>query len=258
VSQKLREAAELFANLSRDAGRELTYDDAGVAWADQYVEAVRPVETEDQLRVQTALVGAFLGEALLAQHGGAWSEDEGEWSVVLEDGRRIHPFRATMAQLTGDAAESIHALFRFVANSAEGADGDVADAGITEPDATPIREAARRFADAIHGNGGPEEYGDEMMQFVHGFVEGTRPVEPGLMDQYATLIGAVLGESIIATHGGEWTPGDEGWSVRHDTHRVLPFDAARRHLEEGPEASVLIRFRQVAEERKNEAGQDEG
>ena len=81
MGEKLRQAAELFVRLSKDAGRELEYDAAGVAWADQYADAVRPVESEDQLRVQTALVGSFLGEALIAAHGGGWVEEEGEWRV---------------------------------------------------------------------------------------------------------------------------------------------------------------------------------
>ena len=32
MSARLRQAAELFRTLSRDAGRELEYDRAGVAW----------------------------------------------------------------------------------------------------------------------------------------------------------------------------------------------------------------------------------
>jgi len=246
VSEKLREAAELFAKLSRDAGRELTYDEAGVAWAEQYVEAVRPVESEDQLRVHTALVGAFLGEALLARHGGAWVEDEGEWAVDLADGSRVHPFRATMAQLRegSEAGESILTLFR-AAGGGEAAESGSADAA-PSLSIDPVREAARRFAAVIEGNGGPAEYGDEMIAFVDQFVEGTRPVDPDLLDQYTTLIGAVLGESIVATYGGAWVPTREGWAVRWDERsQVLPFDRARKHLVEGPDESVLALFRSI-------------
>ncbi|HET7461923.1 MAG TPA: hypothetical protein VFJ82_11775 [Longimicrobium sp.] len=250
MSEKLREAAELFANLSRDAGRELTYDDAGVAWADQYVEAVRPVESEDQLRVHTALVGAFLGEALLARHGGAWVDDEGEWAVELADGTRLHPFRAAMAQLRegSEGGESILTVFRS-------AEGDAGQGGTAESEDSaaapslsldPVREAARRFAAVIAGNGGPSEYGDEMIAFVDQFIEGTRPVDPELLDQYSTLIGAVLGESIVATYGGAWVPTTEGWAVRWDERsQVLPFDRARKHLLEGPDESVLALFRAI-------------
>jgi hypothetical protein len=249
--EKLREAAELFATLSRNAGRELGYDEEGVAWADQYVEAVRPVETEDQLRVQTALVGAFLGEALLARHGGAWEEDDGEWSVVLEDGRRVHPFRATMAQLREEGAESILALYRFVGASSADADEEGDDAGgepaaAPEPDVEPIHEAARRFAEVIQANGGPAEYGGEMMSFVDQFVDATRPIAPEMLDSYATLVGAVLGESVVQTYGGAWAATESGWAVRFEGGEILPFEAARRHLVEGPAESVLACFRALA------------
>lgn len=243
MSEKLREAAALFAQLSRDAGRELTWDEAGVAWAEQYVEAVRPVESEDQLRVHTALVGAFLGEALLAQHGGAWVDDEGEWAVDLADGSRVHPFRVTMAQLRegSEAGESILTVFRAAAG-ASAASADAAPALSIEP----VREAAQRFAAVIEGNGGPADYGDEMIAFVDQFVEGTRPVDPELLDQYTTLIGAVLGESIVAAYGGAWTPTSEGWAVRwNERSQVLPFDRARKHLLEGPDESVLALFRSI-------------
>lgn len=242
MSEKLREAAALFAKLSRDAGRELTYDQAGVEWASQYVEAVRPVETEDQLRVHTALVGAYLGEALLAQHGGAWVEDEGEWAVELPDGTRLHPFRATMEHLREGSGSSILGLFR----SAGGDGGQETASPPSEPDPTPVHEAARRFSEVIAANGGPAEYGDEMIAFVDQFVEGTRPVEPDLLDQYTTLIGAVLGESIIASFGGAWAATAEGWAVRFDERsQVLPFERARKHLQDGADESVLTLFRSI-------------
>jgi hypothetical protein len=242
VAEKLREAAALFAKLSRDAGRELTYDQAGVDWASQYVEAVRPVETEDQLRVHTALVGAYLGEALLAQHGGAWVDDEGEWAVELADGTRLHPFRATMAHLQEGSGRSISALFRSVSGDEAGETEDPS----AEPDVAPVREAAQRFAEVIAANAGPAEYGDEMIVFVDQFVEGTRPVDPELLDQYVTLIGAVLGESIIATFGGAWVATEEGWAVRFDERsQVLPFERARKHLNDGADESVLTLFRSI-------------
>jgi hypothetical protein len=245
---KLRQAAELFAKLSADAGRELTYDDAGVAWADQYVEAVRPVETDDQLRVHTALVGGFLGEALLAQHGGAWVDDEGEWAVELGDGTRLHPFRATMAHLKEGSGASILAVFRSAGGSAGDASEGGGNGGSTSPEAdvTPVREAAQRFAAVIAANGGPADYGDGMVAFVDEFVEGTRPVSDELLEQYTTLIGAVLGESIVAAYGGVWTATDEGWAVQFDANsRVLPFDRARRHLRDGADESVLALFRSI-------------
>jgi hypothetical protein len=249
VSDKLRQAAELFVRLSRDAGRELAYDAGGVAWADQYADAVRPVESEDQLRVQTALLGSFLGEALIAAHGGAWVEEEGEWRVELGDGRRAFPFRVAMAQLR-DGEESILAFFRSFQADGEGdrEQGTGDSQPTTSAEDSPVtpaslRETADRLAAVVRANGGPEEYGEQMVAFVDGFVENAGPVGDDLVDSYTALIGAVLGESLIAVHGGGWAQVDGAWSVRVGEEDVFPFAAARRQLQGEGGESILEVFR---------------
>lgn len=244
MAEKLRQAAELFVRLSKDAGRELEYDAAGVAWADQYADAVRPVESEDQLRVQTALVGSFVGEALIAAHGGAWVEEEGEWRLELGDGRRAFPFRVAMAQLR-EGEESILALFRSLQPEGEG-DGDGEPLALAE-DAplTPasLRETADRLAAVVRANDGPGDYGEQMVAFVDGFVENAGPVGEELIDSYTALVGAVLGESLIAIHGGGWRQVDGAWSVCVGEEDVFPFAAAGRQLRGEGGASILEVFR---------------
>jgi hypothetical protein len=249
VSDKLRQAAELFVRLSRDAGRELAYDASGVEWADQYADAVRPVESEDQLRVQTALVGSYLGETLIAVHGGAWVEEEGEWLVELADGRRAWPFRKAMEQLK-DGEASILALFRSFGSEGDG--GQVTGDSQQEPESeepvvTPesLRETADRLASVVAANGGPAEYGEPMVAFVHEFVENARPVGDDLLDQYTALVGAVLGESLIAAHGAAWSDATGAWSIRVGGEDVYPFAAARRQLQGGGEESILATFRKA-------------
>ena len=245
MSDKLRQAAELFARLSKDAGRELRYDEAGVDWADQYAAAVRPVESDDQLRVQTALVGAFLGEALIAAYGGAWREDEDEWGVDLADGRRAYPFRAAMAQLR-DGEESILELFRSFGNAGEQGTGDSPpEAEAAEPVVTPesLRETADRLASVVAMNGGPTEYGEALVAFVDEFVENARPVDGELVDSYAAMVGAVLGESLIAAHGGAWSDASGAWAVRVGGRELYPFAVARRQLDGAEGESILAAFR---------------
>jgi hypothetical protein len=251
VSAKLRQAAELFVRLSHDAGRELGYDASGVEWADQYADAVRPVESEDQLRVQTALVGSYLGETLLAVHGGAWVEEDGEWRVELADGRRAFPFRRAMEQLK-DGEASILALFRALGDGRE-ADAGTDDAAAEDeaPVITPesLRETAEKLAAVVAANGGPTEYGEAMVVFVDAFVENARPVGDELLDQYTALVGAVLGESLIAAHGGGWSDASGAWSVRVGAEAVYPFAAARRQLQGDADASILAVFRAAGTER---------
>ena len=249
MSGKLRQAAELFVRLSKDAGRELAYDASGVEWADQYADAVRPVESDDQLRVQTALVGSYLGETLIAVHGGAWVEEEGEWLVELADGRRAYPFRRAMEQLR-DGEGSILALFRSLQTEGDRGQG-TGDGGQPPEDESPavtpasLRETADRLASVVAANGGPTAYGEAMVAFVHEFVENARPVGDDLLDQYTALVGAVLGESLIAEHGGTWSDAAGAWSVRLGAQEVYPFAAARRQLQGETEDSILAVFRKA-------------
>ena len=246
MSGKLRQAAELFARLSKDAGRELGYDEAGVEWADQYASAVRPVESDEQLRVQTALVGAFLGEALIAAYGGAWREDDDEWGVDLADGRRAFPFRAAMAQLR-EGEGSILELFRSFGaeGDREQATGDSQPGPAAEPVVTPasLRETADRLASVVAMNGGPTEYGEALVAFVDEFVENARPVDAELVDSYAAMVGAVLGESLIAAHGGAWSDAGGAWAVRVGGRELYPFAVARRQLDGAEGESILAAFR---------------
>jgi hypothetical protein len=254
VSEKLRQAAELFVRLSRDAGRELAYDASGVEWADQYAEAVRPVESDDQLRVQTALLGSYLGETLLAVHGGAWLEEEGEWRVELADGRRAYPFRQAMEQLK-DGEGSILALFRSLATDGDDGQG-TGDVAQQPEEPTPVvtpaslRETADKLASVVAANGGPTEYGEAMVAFVHEFVENARPVGDDLLDQYTALVGALLGESLLAVHGGSWSDASGAWSVRVGADEVYPFAAARRQLQGEGGKSILTAFRDAGTPRE--------
>lgn len=242
---RLREAARLFVKLAKDAGRELELDESGVEWAEQYVAAVRPVESPDQLRVQSALVGSYLGEALIAVYGGEWSDADGEWAVDLGERGRVHPFRVTEAQLRDGSGQSVIEVFRSLGDEGDG--GRETGDGETEDDATePLRRTAESFREVIEANGGPAEYGEALVAFVDEFVVNARPVEADLVEQYTALVGAALGESLVAAYGGAWQHTGDAWIVRLPDHTaVWPFAAARQQLEGGPDDSILALFRQA-------------
>jgi hypothetical protein len=245
-AERLRETAELFVKLAMDAGQALEFDDAGIRWAAWYVDGIRPVEREDQRRVQAALVGSFVGEALIATRGGEWVNDDGEWSLRLADGTRVHPFRQALKHITDGEDESILSLL------AETGDETADDAPAADP-AAALKETAEKFRAVIQNNGGPSEYGEAMVAFVDDFVENARGTMTEMADQYTALIGAVLGESLVAAYGGEWRDTGNAWVVRMpDDTAVWPFAAARKQLEGGAEDSILALFRQAAPGRARE------
>jgi len=241
-AERLRETAELFVKLARDAGQALEFDDAGIRWAAWYVDGIRPVEREDQRRVQAALVGSFVGEALIATRGGEWVNDEGEWSLRLGDGTRLYPFRQALTHITDGEDESILSLLAADAGDESSSD----DAPPADP-AAALKETAEKFRAVIENNGGPSDYGEAMVAFVDDFVENARGTMTEMADQYTALIGAVLGESLVAAYGGEWRDTGNAWVVRMpDDTAVWPFAAARKQLEGGAEDSILALFRQAA------------
>ena len=246
---RLRETAELFVKLARDAGQAVELDDAGIRWAAWYVDGIRPVEREDQRRVQAALVGSFVGEALIATRGGEWVNEEGEWSLRMADGRRLHPFRQALKHITDGEDESILSLL-----TPEPGDEDASADGAPAADpAAALKETAEKFRAVIENNGGPSDYGEAMVAFVDDFVENARGTMTEMADQYTALIGAVLGESLVAAYGGEWRDTGNAWVVRMpDDTAVWPFAAARKQLEGGAEDSILALFRQAAPGRARE------
>jgi hypothetical protein len=238
---RLSEAAALFVKLAKDAGRELALDASGVAWADEYVRAVAPLDDENQVRVQSALVGSYFGQCLAAA-GGTWREGAGEWAVEL-GGEMTYPFRLTEALLRGTEEGSLLASFRALTGESE----TPAVAAEPAPSVDAVRRVAGQMRDAAAANGGPAEYGEALVAFVDRFVETTRPVDAELMESYVALVGGALGESLVAAYGGEWKHTGDAWVVDLGPRgAVHPFGAARRQLEGEGGESILAVFRAAA------------
>ena len=54
------------------------------------------------------------------------------------------------------------------------------------------------------------------------------------------MAGSFLGEALVRQHGGRWVEDGHGWGVELRPGAVaFPFAKARKHLEDGPEDSVL-------------------
>jgi hypothetical protein len=174
--------------------------------------------------------------------------DEGEWSLRLPDGTRLYPFRQALKHITDGEDESILALL-----ATDAGDADASPDALAPDPAAALKETAEKFRAVIENNGGPSDYGEAMVAFVDDFVENARGTMTEMADQYTALIGAVLGESLVAAYGGEWRDTGNAWVVRMpDDTAVWPFAAARKQLEGGAEDSILALFRQAAPGRARE------
>lgn len=82
------------------------------------------------------------------------------------------------------------------------------------------------------------------VEWLDGFI--TRQHEqgdPGSLAGLVSTLGSFFGECIIRTHGGQWSDGEYGWCVRFDEKNcAYPFAKVEKHLQNGPEDSVLSMF----------------
>ena len=72
---------------------EFSYSAGSVKWLDSYTEKIRTQRLTDAEREQlVSTIGAYLGEAIIAVYGGAWSQDEFGWHIRFDEKNRAYPF----------------------------------------------------------------------------------------------------------------------------------------------------------------------
>ncbi len=110
----MRRVAEQFAAaVESETGVQLGFDRDAVAWVDGYIEYARPVPAETMGR-QTTILGAFLGECLIAVYGGEWRMEPGGWAVRFDELAAVYPFTRVRAHLVNGAGDSVLAFYAAV------------------------------------------------------------------------------------------------------------------------------------------------
>jgi hypothetical protein len=86
------------------------------------------------------------------------------------------------------------------------------------------------------------EWIDGYLTRMHGArVDGT--LQAPTVDGLVQVVGSFVGEAVIRTYGGSWGQRDGDWAVVFDEHNAaFPFTKVAKHLENGPEDSVLSFF----------------
>ena len=112
LDERMRSAAGRFiATCRHDSGIELRYDRESVAWAAAHLERLRASTDLSCLGFLLASVAAFLGESIIAAHGGTWIDVEGEAGVRLSNGCIALPFTSVEGQVDWGPAASILQYF---------------------------------------------------------------------------------------------------------------------------------------------------
>ena len=116
-------ARNLISTLSEKLGVTLGYDRASVEWIDSYIERIRTSLDESAVDGLSNSIGAFLGECVIANHGGRWRESEGTWGVHFDKDNAAYPFAKVKKHLSNGNVDSVLSFYDVIpvvfANSPE-------------------------------------------------------------------------------------------------------------------------------------------
>jgi hypothetical protein len=107
-------AQNLISTLAAMLGVNLRYDQASVEWLDGYIERQRPTLDESSVNGLANSIGSFLGECIIANHGGAWREAHGTWGIYFDEENAVYPFAKVQKHLLNGAGDSILSLYDMI------------------------------------------------------------------------------------------------------------------------------------------------
>ncbi len=104
-------AVERFRELS---GASFGFDASSVGWVEGFIDRTRPQVGEEGAAGLVSVIGSYLGEAIIANTGGTWGEDDvGGLGVRFANGDTVYPFAKAWKQFEGgvDGGESILSFY---------------------------------------------------------------------------------------------------------------------------------------------------
>lgn len=110
-----RETADNFiASVAESMGAHLSYDEESVKWVDDFLSRTREEYSEEQRERLAAMAGAFLGECIIENFGGAWDLDEYGWAIHFDEETAVYPFSKTWKHLENGPEDSIYSLYSSI------------------------------------------------------------------------------------------------------------------------------------------------
>lgn len=111
-SNTFRHSAQTVIEVFHDEFQEhLTFSRDGVVALNSYIESVRPLLTDETRENAITMLGAFLGECLIATRGGDWDNQEGYWQIMIAEGLWACPFVQIRTQLELGLEHSVVGYF---------------------------------------------------------------------------------------------------------------------------------------------------
>ncbi|NJK61990.1 MAG: hypothetical protein HC921_04220 [Synechococcaceae cyanobacterium SM2_3_1] len=115
IPAKLRENADQVVRVVREKLEvELSFDQAGVIWIDDYIHRLREQNATEDRSGLVSTLGAFVGESIIQTFGGTWMEIDGMWGVQVNDRVWACPFAKVAKQFENGPEDSVADFFRTV------------------------------------------------------------------------------------------------------------------------------------------------
>ena len=118
MEEHIRANAEMVVRELRPlSGIDFGYTRESIEWVEGYVERLRnsgelvEVETKDKL---ISVFGSYLGECIVRQYGGVWTQQEGVWCVAFSGDNMAFPFAKVAKQFDNGLEDGIAGFFRLI------------------------------------------------------------------------------------------------------------------------------------------------
>lgn len=112
--QQIQYNADLVVQIMHEQlGVTLAYDERAVAWLDAYIEQQRLTLASETIDHLVDRFGAFLGECVRRQFGGAWGQINGQWAIVFDAQNGVFPFAKVRKQFIHGSSDSIESFYKF-------------------------------------------------------------------------------------------------------------------------------------------------
>lgn len=102
---------QLASNVFR---REIRYDESSIKWLASLIEFCRKKPNEDVMKNLATQIGCFLGETIIARHGGEWVITEaGALGVRLPSQTVAFPLEKVLKQFKNGMSDDIWGFFKL-------------------------------------------------------------------------------------------------------------------------------------------------
>ena len=111
--------------MSGAAGFDLGYDEASLGWVSGFIDRQREGWLADgSAEKMRSILGSYAGAVVIAQHGGAWVQDDGGLAVEVREGFRMYPLNKVGKHIEHGEEDAIIGWYQVIGPMLSTGDAD--------------------------------------------------------------------------------------------------------------------------------------